>query len=276
MNEKAANRALQLAAQHGYPVNSGHTGFRDQSLECSSDGDCANYAKAMSNPSTCYKPDPKTNPDAANANGTGHCVLRPKAGGGTMPESARTAWQISQLGALGGMMGIGWHGGDVGAYLTNFRFGRQHAARHPGKRAPAYTLGSDINGFVTMPPPRGMIQAAAPGERAAGVPHRPVIASVPPGFTRAQWDSNVQYSGANALQQYQFGPLKRSWDYNTDGVAHIGLYPDAYQDLKNIGMTVDERVEFFNAADSMALMWDRMEAFTHQAPSLRAPPPASR
>jgi hypothetical protein len=40
----------------------------------------------------------------------------------------------------------------------------------------------------------------------------------------------------------------------------MGMYPDFYQDLKNIGMTQDERNEFFGAVDAFARMWDTIEA----------------
>jgi hypothetical protein len=42
-------------------------------------------------------------------------------------------------------------------------------------------------------------------------------------------------------------------------VAHIGLYPDLYQDLRNPGVSPDERAAFFGAAEALARMWDRIE-----------------
>ncbi|HVU55250.1 MAG TPA: hypothetical protein VHD83_09355 [Puia sp.] len=51
----------------------------------------------------------------------------------------------------------------------------------------------------------------------------------------------------------------KPWDYNTERVAHIGLFPDYFQDLKNLGMTQDERQAFFTAADYFVNMWDRYE-----------------
>ena len=42
----------------------------------------------------------------------------------------------------------------------------------------------------------------------------------------------------------------------TAGVAHIGLSPDYFWDLKNLGMTRDEQQVFFNAADYFVSMWD--------------------
>jgi hypothetical protein len=59
------------------------------------------------------------------------------------------------------------------------------------------------------------------------------------------------------LSQYNFGHY---WDFNQEGLAHIGLYPDLFQDLKNLGMTFEERSEFFGAADAFARMWDQIDA----------------
>ena len=59
------------------------------------------------------------------------------------------------------------------------------------------------------------------------------------------------------MRKYTFG--HKTWDYNTEGVAHIGLYPDYYQDLKNLGMTQQERQVFFSAADYFVNMWDKCE-----------------
>lgn len=61
----------------------------------------------------------------------------------------------------------------------------------------------------------------------------------------------------------------RNWDYNTQGVAHIGLYPGIYQDLANLGMTVDERREFFGAADAFARMWGQDRGASRLRPLTR-------
>jgi hypothetical protein len=71
--------------------------------------------------------------------------------------------------------------------------------------------------------------------------------------------SAVKYfpsTDASAMQKYHFG---KDWDYNREGVAHIGLYPDYYQDLKNLGMNLRERQVFFSAADYLMNMWQRCE-----------------
>jgi microsomal dipeptidase-like Zn-dependent dipeptidase len=202
MSEKAANRTLEIAESFKYPVNSGHTGFR-------------------------HKPGQKV-----------------------VHEGLRSPAQLTRLGALGGMMGVGWAHGDASSYLESYRFGLQHGGterctpdRRPNRRTcapitpPAFSLGSDINGFERMPGPR---QGSAVMYCNAGI-----------------------RCPTNTMRQYSFGTnadgTPRLWDYNKEGVAHIGLYPDIYQDLKNLGMTEQERTAFFGAADAFARMWDKIE-----------------
>jgi hypothetical protein len=113
---------------------------------------------------------------------------------------------------------------DASAFLINYR----KALSMMGNKA--VTMGSDINGFVEMPSPR-------PGSAVKYFPS----------------------TSTSAMQKYSFGPANKSWDYNTDGVAHIGLFPDYFQDLKNQGMTKNERQIFFSAADYIMNLWQLCE-----------------
>ena len=82
----------------------------------------------------------------------------------------------------------------------------------------------------------------------------------PPGITPAQQRTRVAYApgGDNEpMVAYRFAD--KTWDYNTEGVAHVGLFPDYYQDLKNLGMTAMERSAFFSAPEDFARMWERAE-----------------
>lgn len=202
MSDKAMRRTLEIAEEPGnsYPLISGHTNFRDLPL------------KAEPNTVREVKEVTKVN------------------------ENLRSPEQLSRLGALGGMMGVGWAGGDASDFLHAYRHGLQHRRRYPLKQAPAFSLGSDINGFEETPRPR-------PGSR-------------------------VKYGqGGDALRQYRFGD--RTWDYNVDGVAHIGLYPDIFQDLRDLGMEQAERREFFSAVDAFARMWDTIARRSREASARR-------
>ncbi len=156
---------------------------------------------------------------------SGHTGFRDKSKKAN--ENLRSASQLSRLGKLGGMMGVGWAGADARAFLHNYRYGLAHSTRNPNTKPPSFSLGSDINGFEEMPKRR-------PGSRVSYDMTKP-----------------------DGLKKYKFG--NKTWDYNQDGVAHIGLYPDIWQDLRNLGMRLNERTEFFTAVDSFATMWDTIE-----------------
>ena len=150
-------------------------------------------------------------------------------------ENSRTPEQLRILAKVGGLMGIGWAGKDVGSYVTSYKWALNNP---PG---PAYTLGSDINGLEEMPPPR-------------------VGANV---IYCTDNDAACRRQYPNAMRKYAFGTTAngkpRYWDYNLEGVSHIGLYPDSYQDMKNVDNGREWREKFFSAADAFAQMWDKIE-----------------
>lgn len=69
------------------------------------------------------------------------------------------------------------------------------------------------------------------------------------------------------LQQSQFG--NKTWDFNTEGMAHIGLYPDFVQDVLNLGLTAAQLTPLFHSAEQYIQMWQRAEQIHFVLP----PPP---
>lgn len=66
-------------------------------------------------------------------------------------------------------------------------------------------------------------------------------------------DSNVIYSA-------QFPKCKtgnREWDYNVDGVAHIGLYPDFLRDVKNHDKNNTIIPNMFGGVEALARVWEK-------------------
>ena len=51
----------------------------------------------------------------------------------------------------------------------------------------------------------------------------------------------------------------RDFDFNVDGFAHYGLFPDFFQDLKNIGLTDNDLAPLFRSADAYVQMWEKCE-----------------
>lgn len=62
--------------------------------------------------------------------------------------------------------------------------------------------------------------------------------------------------GTNApLKPYTMG--RRTFDFNVDGLAHYGLLPDLWQDLKNLGLGAGEFDALFSSAEGYVAMWER-------------------
>jgi hypothetical protein len=53
---------------------------------------------------------------------------------------------------------------------------------------------------------------------------------------------------------------QRDFDINIDGVAHYGMLPDLFQDMKNIGLTDADMVPLFRSAEDYIQMWAKCEA----------------
>jgi microsomal dipeptidase-like Zn-dependent dipeptidase len=63
-------------------------------------------------------------------------------------------------------------------------------------------------------------------------------------------------AGINApLKPYTMG--RRTFDFNVDGLAHYGLLPDLWQDVKNIGLGSREFDALFSSAEAYVVMWER-------------------
>jgi microsomal dipeptidase-like Zn-dependent dipeptidase len=168
-------------------------------------------------------------------------------------ENQRTNEQLQNIRSLGGVFGIGIGECTAGQYLTNFRIAMNASKMNGG----AIMMGSDINGAVTMPKPRHGPTRIGMRERYIGGGGNSIY---------NYWSREVEYAGTGMplqsspgspmkLRKYKFG--NKEWNYNTEGVAHMGLYPDYFQDLKNLGMNRDERQVFFSAADYFVAMWDK-------------------
>jgi microsomal dipeptidase-like Zn-dependent dipeptidase len=147
-------------------------------------------------------------------------------------EAQRTKTQYQEIARRGGIVGVGWGNADAERWLKNAR-----AVKDIGIKI---ALGSDINGMVEMPAPRAACR------------------------TRAC----VTYSAS--FPQAQQG--NRKWNYNTEGVAHIGLFPDALRDAEGLpgGLTLVDQL--FDGAEGFASMWEGTVA---AAKRVKPAPPAA-
>jgi hypothetical protein len=91
-------------------------------------------------------------------------------------------------------------------------------------------------------------------------------ASVPAGMSDAMLERLSSLRGVWNDYHHVFGgnePLKRSktgpkdWDINFDGVAHYGLLPDLFQDMKNVGLETTDLNPLFHSGEDFARMWTK-------------------
>jgi hypothetical protein len=52
---------------------------------------------------------------------------------------------------------------------------------------------------------------------------------------------------------------KRDFDYNLDGLAHYGMLPDMFQDLKNVGFPIDALQSLFGSAEQYVKTWEQSD-----------------
>ena len=124
----------------------------------------------------------------------------------------------------------------------------------------AVSFGSDLNGFSTWPVPRYGSHACGnqPGH----------LGDFGPGYNpsagQLDYTNLTDYFGA-ALDKYHWGT--HTWDYNTEGFAHVGLYPDFIADLQANGVTGADLAPLFNGVEAYVRMWEKVN--DTQAPTVR-------
>jgi hypothetical protein len=79
-----------------------------------------------------------------------------------------------------------------------------------------------------------------------------------PGIHGNQYQ-NGNRVGAQMYSMKRWRPLpgRAGWDYNLDGLQHIGLYPDLFQDMRNVGVQWEQIGPLFHAARDYLMTWRR-------------------
>ncbi|MFI5133468.1 MAG: hypothetical protein ACHQEB_03985 [Chitinophagales bacterium] len=145
----------------------------------------------------------------------------------TANENGRTNAQVQKIYSLGGMMGLG-HGGHSTNFVNCYRYGLTLTGGQP------LGIGTDVNGLNPLPAP-------------------PItVTGFPPSVT------------TNASEMITYGPSlqkcvtgNKSWDFNSEGMAHYGLLPDYIESCRKAGMTTAEQNAFFSSAERFAQMWEK-------------------
>ncbi len=110
-----------------------------------------------------------------------------------------------------------------GENANNFLSGYRRVLALTGNKQ--VCIGTDVNGFYPLPSP-------------------------PPVNARITY-------GGSTITQCVMG--SKTWDFNTEGVAHYGLMPDYIKSWEAAGMTTNEKEIFFKSAEYFAQMWEKCE-----------------
>lgn len=231
MSEHTTDDVLSLAEQSRYPVVASHCAFRDQALD----------------------------PDETS--------LKHKRAN----EYMKTREQVRRILSLGGLLApiTNQHelkdfpgstvANDCARSTKTWAQSYQYALsvlREVGSGGVA--VGTDFNGLNQQPGPRYGSHAAfgLEGDKKR-IKRRPVQQQL------QRNHPSLPYSGTMYRTDVPFTQSRagtRTFDFNTDGLAHIGLLPDFIKDLVHVGMTDAQLDPLFSSAESFLRMWEACEA----------------
>ena len=106
----------------------------------------------------------------------------------------------------------------------------------------AVPFGSDVNGLVDLPAPRFGGDACG-GEQSSET--HPITYPFTP------------HGGIGQFYQQESG--EHRYNYNFEGMAHIGLLPDFVEDLKRVGVSDEDLEPLFNSAEAYLRLWEKAE-----------------
>lgn len=154
---------------------------------------------------------------------SGHNGLR----GNNDNEKTRTLEQMQKINQTGGMFGMGWEDQTPRMFVEKFRI---HSPLVNGR----ITFGSDIDGYArTIKKPE---------------------TSDPAHMVQYRSDSHP-----DALTMSGMEGTSRKWDFNKEGMAHVGLYPDFFESISKNGMSMTEINNLFLGCEHFAEMWEKCE-----------------
>ena len=148
------------------------------------------------------------------------------AAGKTRHERMRTAAQLAKLKALGGLVSVMTQdelttsqtscAQSTVSFIQNYRYASDKMG--------AVAFGSDFSGIATHVGPRFGDDACNKNASQRNA-------------QQSRLEYPVKIAGFGAFDRLVTG--QRTFDFNVDGLAHIGLYPDLMGDMQTLGMTVE-------------------------------------
>lgn len=219
----------------------------------------------------------------------GHSGALSIASGQQANEGLKSPSQLSRLKNLGGMMGVGIGGNRAdsthpdgflnapgSSIISDCGWSTKMFAQtyfagtsaFGGAATAAVGLGSDFNGLIATTGPRFGGKACwhdpAPSPQTGGVVYPfPIFA---PAGVNAGMLGHATSPDRWARSNIFAAPHQEPWDYNNDGLAHIGLLPDFIADLRSVGMTDAQLQPLFRSAEAYIRMWERAEQINVNPP----------
>jgi microsomal dipeptidase-like Zn-dependent dipeptidase len=231
MSELCTDTVLALAERHQYPLVSSHCAFREQALErheTSLKTKCANeYMKTREQARRILALGGLLAPI------TNQYELKDFPGSTVENDCARSSktWAQSYQYALSLLREAGSGGVAMG---TDFNGLNQQPGPRYGPNAASGLKGDKLR--EKRLPVQQMLQRNKPPLPYSGTMHRTTVP-----FVRSRAGT-------------------REFDFNTDGLAHIGLLPDLIRDLLHVGMTDAQLDPLFSSAEAFLRMWETCEA----------------
>jgi microsomal dipeptidase-like Zn-dependent dipeptidase len=121
-------------------------------------------------------------------------------------------------------------------------------------------FGSDFNGMINPTGPR-FGPEAAPGNPS---PLLPPWQGIPGPNNPVEYPFIAAVTRA-AVDRSEVG--RKTFDINTDGLAHVGMFPDFIADLQKIGLTDNDLDPLLNSAEGYLQMWELAELYPRAQPS---------
>jgi microsomal dipeptidase-like Zn-dependent dipeptidase len=231
MSERCTDAVLSLAEQARYPIVSSHCSFREQALaphETSLKSKCSNeYMKTREQARRILALGGLLAPI------TNQHELKDFPGSTVANDCARSSktWAQSYQYALSLQREVGSGG---------------------------VAIGTDFNGLNQQPGPRyGPNAAFGVKDDELRKKRRPVQQMLQRNHPPLPYSGTMYRTDAPFVRS-RAG--KREFDFNTEGLAHIGLLPDFIRDLAHVGMTDAQLDPLFSSAEAFLRMWETCEA----------------
>ena len=186
-------------------------------------------------------------------------------------EDKKTDDEILRIYKLGGMMAPILAARDTGSIKTisGIEHNCSHAATgwaaaynhvrellKENKVAGAIGLGSDFNGMINLP--SGRFGPKGCNGNKAEVAYQDEASMIKYPFVSLSGqliESPYNYLDVSSQQRGN-----RIFDYNFEGLSHVGMMPEFFEDLKKVGMEDDDFEPFMNSAEAFIQMWEKIES----------------